>query len=189
MTEPTGPLKGLRVFDLTRVLAGPTCSQMLADLGADVIKIEPPAGDPQRGLMNLLARAGGAGANPFVEIPNRGKRSMTLDLAHAEGRALLLELAATADVFLTSYLPNVRARLRIDQADLRAVNPQIVYASGSGWGARGPMANTGGFDHVDEAGGFVTAWELDVFGKLRREIEELLQALQQEYQAELLAAE
>jgi formyl-CoA transferase len=71
---------------------------------------------------------------------------MTLDLAHAEGRALLLELAATADVFLTSYLPNVRARLGIDLADLRAVNPRIIYASGSGWGARGPMANTGGFD-------------------------------------------
>jgi crotonobetainyl-CoA:carnitine CoA-transferase CaiB-like acyl-CoA transferase len=142
----TRPFEGVRVLEVAAWTFVPAAGAALADLGADVIKIEPPAGDPQRGLMNLLARAGGPGANPFVEIPNRGKRSMTLDLAHAEGRALLLELAATADVFLTSYLPRVRTRLGIDQADLRAANPRIIYASGSGWGARGPMANTGGFD-------------------------------------------
>jgi crotonobetainyl-CoA:carnitine CoA-transferase CaiB-like acyl-CoA transferase len=142
----TRPFEGVRVLEVAAWTFVPAAGAALADLGADVIKIEPPAGDPQRGLMNLLARPGSAGANPFVEIPNRGKRSMTLDLACAEGHALLLELAATADVFLTSYLPEVRARLGIGLDDLRAVNPQIVYASGSGWGARGPMANTGGFD-------------------------------------------
>src|SRR3984957_11709846 len=140
------PFEGVRVIEVAAWTFVPAAGAALADLGADVIKVEPPAGDPQRGLMNMLARPGTPGANPFVEIPNRGKRSMTLDLASAEGHALLLELAATADVFLTSYLPKVRARLGIDQADLRAVNPRIIYASGSGWGARGPMANTGGFD-------------------------------------------
>src|SRR5260370_37560208 len=73
---------------------------------------------------------------------------MVLDLSHDEGREVLLELAATADVFLTSYLPKGRAKLGVELADLRAANPQIVYASGSGWGARGPMANTAGFDRT-----------------------------------------
>jgi hypothetical protein len=124
------PFEGVRVLEVAAWTFVPAAGAALADLGADVIKIEPPAGDPQRGLMNLLARAGGAGANPFVEIPNRGKQSVTLDLAQAEGHALLLELAATADVFLTSYLPEVRARLGIGLDDLRAVNPQIGYTSG-----------------------------------------------------------
>src|SRR6266545_8183880 len=111
-------------------------------MGADVIKVEPPTGDPQRGLMNLLARpdGGDGAANPFLEVPNRGKRSITLDLASDGGRGLLLELAATSDVFLTSYLPAVRTKLRIDVEDLRAVNDRIVYVRGSGWGVRGDMA-------------------------------------------------
>src|ERR1700734_312708 len=116
----TGPLEGVRILEVAAWTFVPAPGAALADLGADVIKVEPPAGDPQRGLMNMLARPGTPGANPFVEIPNRGKRSMTLDLTSAEGHALLLELAATADVFLTSYLPEVRARLGIALADLRA---------------------------------------------------------------------
>ena len=118
----------------------------MSDLGADVIKVEPPNGDPQRGLMNLLGRADRPGPNPFVEIPNRGKRGITLDLASAAGRDLLLEIAATADVFLTSYLPAVRKKLGIELVDLRAANPRIIYVCGHGWGARGPMKDTGGFD-------------------------------------------
>lgn len=127
----------------------PAAGAALADMGAAVLKVEPPRGDPQRGLMNLLGRAGddeGSAVNPFVEIPNRGKRSITLDLSSDRGRAVLLDLAATCDVFLTSYLPAVRAKLRIDVDDIRAVNDRIVYARGSGWGARGDMADTGGFD-------------------------------------------
>jgi len=81
-----------------------------------------------------------------VEIPNRGKRGITLDLASAVGRDLLLEIAATADVFLTSYLPAVRKKLGIELVDLRAANPRIIYVCGHGWGARGPMKDTGGFD-------------------------------------------
>jgi formyl-CoA transferase len=142
----TRPFEGIRVLEVASWTFVPAAGAALADLGADVIKVEPSAGDPQRGLVNLLALLGGPGANPFVEIPNRGKRSMVLDLSHGDGREVLLELAATADVFLTSYLPRVRAKLGIELADLRAASPQIVYASGSGWGARGPMANAAGFD-------------------------------------------
>jgi formyl-CoA transferase len=122
----------------------PAAGAILADLGADVIKVEPPSGDPQRGLKNRLQRDGAA--NPFVEIPNRGKRSITLNLAAPAGRDVLLDLARTADVFLTSYLEPVRQRLGIDVEDVRKVNPQILYVRGSGWGPLGPMADKGGFD-------------------------------------------
>src|SRR5688500_18249106 len=118
------PFEGVRVLEVASWTFVPAAGAALADLGADVIKVEPPAGDPQRGLLNLLAMLGDAGAaNPFIEIPNRGKRSITLDLASPGGRDLLLELAATADVFLTSYLPAVRQKLGIDVADIRAANP------------------------------------------------------------------
>jgi crotonobetainyl-CoA:carnitine CoA-transferase CaiB-like acyl-CoA transferase len=142
----TLPFEGIRILEVASWTFVPAGGAALADLGADVIKVEPPAGDPQRGLFNLLAMVGGPAANPFIEIPNRGKRSITLDLATDEGRAVLLELAATSDVFLTSYLPASRKKLRIDLDDLRAANPQIIYACGSGWGAKGPMVDTGGFD-------------------------------------------
>jgi crotonobetainyl-CoA:carnitine CoA-transferase CaiB-like acyl-CoA transferase len=142
----TRPLEGIRVLEVASWTFVPGAGAAMADLGADVIKVEPPTGDPQRGLMNMLALAGGPAANPFIEIPNRGKRSITIDLTHERGRALLLELAATADVFLTSYLPKARKKLGIDLADLRAANASIIYAAGSGWGPRGPMADTGGFD-------------------------------------------
>jgi formyl-CoA transferase len=142
----TGPFTGVRVLEVAAWTFVPAAGAMLADLGAEVIKVEPPTGDPQRNLMNLLARADGPAANPFLEIPNRGKRSITVDLGHPDGRALLLELAATCDVFITSYLPAVRKKLRIDLEDLRSANPRLIYVRGSGWGSSGPMADTGGFD-------------------------------------------
>ncbi len=142
----TRPLEGVRVLEVAAWTFVPAAGAALADLGADVIKVEPPNGDPQRGLMNLLGSAERPGPNPFVEIPNRGKRGMTIDLATGAGRDVLLEVAATADVFLTSYLPAVRKKLGIELEDLRAANPQIIYVCGHGWGARGPMKDTGGFD-------------------------------------------
>jgi crotonobetainyl-CoA:carnitine CoA-transferase CaiB-like acyl-CoA transferase len=84
--------------------------------------------------------------NPFLEVPNRGKRSITLNLNSDEGRETLLKLCETADVFLTSYLPSVRQKLGVDIADVQARNPNIIYARGSGWGSQGPMINTGGYD-------------------------------------------
>jgi crotonobetainyl-CoA:carnitine CoA-transferase CaiB-like acyl-CoA transferase len=142
----TFPFEGIRVLEVASWTFVPAAGAAMADLGADVIKVEPPSGDPQRGLMNLLGSAERPGPNPFVEIPNRGKRGITVDLAAAAGRDLLLELALTADVFLTSYLPATRAKLGIDLEDLRSANPRIIYACGHGWGARGPMRDTGGFD-------------------------------------------
>jgi crotonobetainyl-CoA:carnitine CoA-transferase CaiB-like acyl-CoA transferase len=142
----TGPFDGVRVLEVASWTFVPAAGAAMADLGADVIKVEPPPGDPQRGLMNLLGGAERPGPNPFIEIPNRGKRGITLDLVTGSGRDLLLELAATSDVFLTSYLPATRKKLGIELEDLRKANSQIVYACGHGWGARGPMRDTGGFD-------------------------------------------
>jgi formyl-CoA transferase len=142
----TKPFQGLRVLEVAAWTFVPTAGGILADLGADVIKVEPPTGDPQRGLQNALRTDDPAAANPFVEIPNRGKRSITLDLSSAEGHSVALDLARTSDVFLTSYLEPVRRRLGIDVDDLRKVNEQIVYVRGSGWGPLGPMADDGGFD-------------------------------------------
>jgi crotonobetainyl-CoA:carnitine CoA-transferase CaiB-like acyl-CoA transferase len=139
------PLAGIRVLEVAAWTFVPAAGAIMADLGADVIKVEPPSGDPQRGLKNMLNLEQG-GPNPFNEIPNRGKRSITLDLRQAGARALLLKIAAVSDVFLTSYLPEDRAKLGIDVEDIRAVNPNIVYVRGSGWGSKGPMADTGGYD-------------------------------------------
>jgi crotonobetainyl-CoA:carnitine CoA-transferase CaiB-like acyl-CoA transferase len=145
LKDMSKPFAGVRVVEVAAWTFVPVAGAMLADMGAEVIKVEPPSGDPQRALLNMLNVEGG-GPNPFVEIPNRGKRSVTLDLRTQAGHAALMRLAAAADVFLTSYLPELRAKLRIDVDDLRAVNPKIIYARGSGWGSAGPMRNTGGYD-------------------------------------------
>jgi formyl-CoA transferase len=110
-----------------------------------VIKVEPPGGDPQRALQNLL-NLGTSGPNPFLEIPNRGKRSIVIDLTSESGHDVLQKVVATADVFLTSYLAPVRQRLKVDVDDLRAVNSNLIYVRGSGWGSRGPMRDVGGYD-------------------------------------------
>lgn len=141
----TKPLAGVRILEVAGWTFVPAAGAILADLGAEVLKVEPPTGDPQRGLLNMLNLAGN-GPNPFHEIPNRGKRSITLDLKNEAGREVLLTLAKRCDVFLTSYLPALREKLRIDVDDLRAVNERIIYVRGSGWGASGPMRNTGGYD-------------------------------------------
>jgi formyl-CoA transferase len=139
-----GPFEGVRVVEVAAWTFVPGAGAIMADLGADVVKIEPPNGDPQRGL-NLMRHIVGA-PNPFVEVPNRGKRSVTLDLTTEGGREVLLKLVETADVFLTSYLPKLRQRMRIDVDDLRSVNPRLVYVRGTGWGSTGPMVDVGGYD-------------------------------------------
>ena len=139
------PLAGVKVLEVAAWTFVPAAGAILADLGADVIKVEPPTGDPQRALKNML-NLEGDGPNPFNEIPNRGKRSITLDLRTPEGHELLLKIAADSDVFLTSYLPEDRSRLRVDVDDIRSVNPGVIYVRGSGWGSKGPMANVGGYD-------------------------------------------
>src|SRR5215471_17281225 len=100
------PLEGLKVVELATWTFVPAAAAILADLGADVVKVEPPTGDPQRGLLNLL-NMDKSGPNPFLEIPNRGKRSITVDLGADGGRDVLLRLVESADVFVTSYLPSL----------------------------------------------------------------------------------
>jgi len=144
----SGPLDGIRVIEVASWMFVPSGGSVLVDWGADVIKIEhPETGDPQRGLITSGLLPGGKGAvNFMIEQPNRGKRSVGLDLATPEGREVLMKLVETADVFLTNYLPHVRAKLGIDVEDLRAVNPNLIVARGSGAGPKGPEAHKGGYD-------------------------------------------
>ena len=141
----TRPFEGVRVIEVAAWTFVPGAGAILADLGADVIKVEPPTGDPQRALLNSI-NADTSLPNPFLQVPNRGKRSITLDLTSPAGIATLRKLVSTADVFLTSYLPKVRTKLGIDPEDLRAGHERLIYVRGTGWGSKGPMADAGGFD-------------------------------------------
>jgi crotonobetainyl-CoA:carnitine CoA-transferase CaiB-like acyl-CoA transferase len=141
----SGPFDGVRVLEVAAWTFVPGAGAIMADLGADVVKVEPPGGDPQRALHNSPNDQDPA-PKPYIEIPNRGKRSITVDLRIPAGQRVLHRLAGVADVFLTSYLPAVRRRLHIDVDDLTAVRPQLIYVRGSGWGSRGTMSDAGGFD-------------------------------------------
>jgi crotonobetainyl-CoA:carnitine CoA-transferase CaiB-like acyl-CoA transferase len=141
-------MSGIRVLEVATWTFVPAAGAVLADWGADVIKIEHPLkGDPQRGLISSGVVPGlTAGADHLIEVPNRGKRSVGLDIASPEGRALLDQLIATADVFLTNFLPPTLAKLRLEVDDVRAIKPDIIYARGTGQGVRGPEAGRGGYD-------------------------------------------
>jgi len=144
----TGTMSGVRVLEVAAWTYVPAAGAVLAEWGADVIKIEhPESGDPQRGLITSgLVPAGPGGINHMIELPNRGKRSVGLDLKTEQGREVLLKLAATSDVFLTNMRPDAIETLRIGVDDIRAVNPKIIYVRGTGQGVRGDEANKGGFD-------------------------------------------
>ncbi len=135
-TSMSEALSGVRVLEVAAWAFVPSAGAVLADWGADVIKVEhPETGDPQRGLVSMGLIPGGPNAvNYIMEQPNRGKRSIGIDISTDAGREVLYKLAETSDVFLTSFLPDVRQRLRIDVEHIRAVNPKIVYARGSGQG-------------------------------------------------------
>jgi crotonobetainyl-CoA:carnitine CoA-transferase CaiB-like acyl-CoA transferase len=142
-----GVMDGVRVLEVAAWVFVPAAGAVLADLGADVIKVEDPrTGDPYRGLVTQGIATVHHGVNYSVEQANRGKRSIGLDLKSDEGRALLYRLAATADVFLTSFRPAALARLGLDVAALREHNPSMVYVRGHGSGVRGPQANRPGYD-------------------------------------------
>lgn len=144
-----GIMDGIRVVEVASWTYVPVAGAVLAEWGADVLKIEhPETGDPQRGLAAMgLVPTGPGGVAHMMELPNRGKRSVGLDMATEEGRDLLLRLCATADVFLTNFRPQARRKLRIDVEDVRAANPDIIYVRGSGQGQRGPDAERGGYDN------------------------------------------
>ncbi|MET0967985.1 MAG: CaiB/BaiF CoA-transferase family protein [Tardiphaga sp.] len=140
-------LDHLRVLDLTRVRAGPTCCRVLADFGADVIKIEAPDGvDPNESM---------SGARLGYDMQNlhRNKRSLTLNLKRPEGLAAFMRLVATADLVVENYRPDVKERLGIGYEALRAVNPKIILASISGFGQDGPYRNRAGFDQIAQGMG------------------------------------
>jgi len=143
----TKPMQGVRILEVAQHTFVPAAGAILADWGADVIKVEhPKRGDTMRGFVNI----GGVKVNParntLMEHPNRGKRSVGVDVSTPEGQQVIYELAKTADVFLTNYLPAARQKLNIDIEHIRAANPNIIYARGSAYGDKGPERETGGFD-------------------------------------------
>ncbi len=141
-------LSGVRIVEVAAWTFVPAAGAVLADWGADVIKVEHPrTGDPQRGLITAGMFGGGPRAvNFMIEQPNRGKRSIGIDLKSDGGLDVLYRLVASADVFLTSFLPEARQSLRIDVEHIRAQNPNIIYVRGSGMGHRGPERDRGGYD-------------------------------------------
>lgn len=144
-------LEGVRVLEVAEHGFVPSAATALADWGADVIKVEhPERGDPTRQLLAWGVIPGGDPDQPsfMTESLFRSKRCIAIDITKADGRALLLKVAAKADVFLTNLLPGSRRRLGIDVDDIRAVNPKVIYARGHGQGAKGDEADAGGFDAV-----------------------------------------
>ncbi|MHB1582253.1 MAG: CaiB/BaiF CoA transferase family protein [Acidimicrobiales bacterium] len=141
-------MSGVRVVEVASWTYVPVAGTVLAEWGADVLKIEhPETGDPQRGLAaSGLVPTGPGGVSHMMELPNRGKRSVGLDLATDDGHDLLMRLVERADVFLTNFRPQARRKLRIDVDDVRAANPNVIYVRGSGQGQRGPEAERGGYD-------------------------------------------
>lgn len=164
----SGPMDGVRVLEVAQWTFVPAAGAVLADWGADVIKIEhPQTGDSQRGLRQLGHITVEGDRNPVMEHANRGKRSIALDMSAEDGHELLMDIARTCDVFLTNFLPAARKKLRIDVDDLRAVNPDIVYARGSAYGPLGPDAGTGGYDMTgfwSRAGGALGSTPSDLDG-------------------------
>src|SRR5690606_9734389 len=142
------PLKGIRVLDVSQVMAGPFACMLLADMGADVIKVEPPTGDQTRGAMGFKMK--GPDSMGFLNM-NRNKRSVTLDLKSEEGREAFYALAKTADVIVENYRPGAVKRLGIDYESIKAINPKIVYVSIPGFGHSGPWAHRPGFDLMAQA--------------------------------------
>jgi len=143
----TLPLDGIRVVDLTQVMGGPFCTMQLGDLGADVIKVEPPAGDLARSMGGAELRMPGSDNAPFFAL-NRNKRSIVLDLTQDRDRAVFGALVKTADVLVESFRPGVMKRLGADYETMSAINSRLVYASISGFGQTGPYADRPGFDLI-----------------------------------------
>lgn len=140
-------MQGVRVLEVAQFTFVPAAGAILADWGADVIKVEHPArGDTQRGFLNMGGIPVNRERNPLIEHPNRGKRSVGVDISTPEGQEVLYEIAKTSDVFLTNYLPQVRRKNKFDVEHIRKANPKIIYARGSAYGDKGTEREVGGFD-------------------------------------------
>ncbi len=147
MSGTIGLLGGVRVLDLTRMLSGPYAAMLLRDLGAEVVKVEPPGGDPMR----VLPPEAYPGMSAYFLSINRGKRSLVIDLEQPEGRALVQRLAAQADVVLYNYRPDVPPRLGVDPETLHGINPRLIVCSLTGFGEDGPWAHRPSYDLVIQA--------------------------------------
>ncbi len=141
--DSSGPLTGVRVLDLSSYIAGPYACSLLADLGADVIKIEPPDGDGLRHYPSTLESESRA----FLGA-NRSKRGVVLDLKQSEGLSALLHLVEAADVLVHNFRPSVPKRLGIDYEKLKKINPRLIYCALTGYGETGPMRDKAGYDQV-----------------------------------------
>lgn len=157
MTPPTGPLAGIRVLELSQIVAGPFAGVVLADLGADVVKVEPPRGEDRRNSGAVVPNEG-----KYFQSLNRGKRSLTVDLSRPEGQALIHRIIPGFDVILMNYRAGVPERLNIDYAKLAALNPGLIYANITGFGEKGPYARRAGSDIVAQAYSGVMAAEAKV---------------------------
>jgi crotonobetainyl-CoA:carnitine CoA-transferase CaiB-like acyl-CoA transferase len=141
-----GALDGIKVLEFSEIIAAPFAGMHLADMGADVLKIEPPSGDPWRSMGQFAP-----GENRYFIALNRGKRGMTVDLKAPEGREIAHRLVPEADVVMVNYRPDTPRALGIDYDTLRAINPRLVYVQNTAFGSRGPSANRPGYDIVAQA--------------------------------------
>ena len=149
MSEPVHPLAGLKVIELARILAGPWAGQILADLGAEVIKIESPAGDDTRQWgPPFIEYADGSKDAAYFHAANRGKRSVVIDFATPQGQAEVRALVADADVVIENFKVGTLAKYGLDYASLSALNPRLVYCSITGFGQDGPYASRPGYDFI-----------------------------------------
>jgi len=158
-------LAGLKVIDFTHAISGPTCTNMLAQLGAEIVKIEPPArGD---GFRHYTEHGG----VPLLSIPfaaiNAGKRSIALDLKSAAGQRIARDLIATADIVVENFRPGVMARLGLAPEDLRSADPRLIVVSISGFGQDGPMAHYGAYDHIAQAASGIAVMNATAEGPLK----------------------
>ena len=152
-----GPLEGYRIVDLTAMVSGPIATMMLAEQGADVIKIEPPGqGDLVRAIGNARS-----GITPLFATSNRSKRSVVIDLKQSQGVALLKRLVSTADVFVQNFRPGTAGRMGIGESVLRAVAPDLIYVSISGFGENGPYAQQRVYDPIIQARSGLAAMQRD----------------------------
>jgi len=166
MSEPNnGPLAGIRVLDLTRVLAGPYCTMFLGDLGAEIVKVEQPGiGDDTRGWGPPFA----GGESAYFLCTNRNKKSVTIDFKAPEGLDLIRKLAQQADVFIENFRPGALDRVGLGEKTLREAHPKLIYASLSGFGADGPMADIPGYDLIVQAwGGLMSITGTEESGPLK----------------------
>jgi formyl-CoA transferase len=141
-----GPLAGVRILEFSEIIAAPFGGMLLSDMGADVIKVEPPAGEPWRGFQPLGLREG----RGYISL-NRGKRGVAVDLNVSQGREIIHRLAERADVVLINFRPDVAAKLGIDYETLSAKNPRLIYCDNTAFGRRGPYAHRPGYDLIAQA--------------------------------------